>query len=197
MWSRTPGTDTVSSALQARETNESKDLSFPVSRGLLVRVQPNLRYDSRVVNRQRLYDYGAFAWLWRAMMLAFIALGIVFLGVWLASPALWPLVAAFALLGPTAFFGTTVVVAADRLEDGGLDVQTLLFVRRRVAAPDLGAPRVRVRYHSLPYSLSAPRVWIPVKGGLPLYFDLLGHIPDRQRFLSAIGLRAREITVAE
>lgn len=131
------------------------------------------------------------------MMLAFIALGGVFLTIGLASPAVWSLVAALALLGPTAFFGTVVVVAADRLEDGRLDVQTLLFVRRRVAAADLGAPRVRIRYHALPYSLSAPRVWLPVRGGLPLYFDLLGHIPDRQAFLSTIGLRASEIAVAE
>ncbi len=130
-------------------------------------------------------------------MLAFIALGGVFVLAGLVSLAFWPLLAALALLGPTAFFGTVVVVAADRLDDGRLDVQTLLFVHRRMRASDLGAPRVRIQYHALPYSLSAPRVWIPVRGGLPLYFDLLGHIPDRQQFLSTIGLRASEIAAAE
>lgn len=154
-------------------------------------------YDSQVAKRQRLYEYGAFAWLWRGLMLIFMLLGIVLLTVWIASPALWSVVAALALLAPTAFFGTVVVVTADRMEDGALDVQTLLFIHRRMAARDLGAPRVRIRYRSLPHDLFAPRVWIPVKGGLPLYFDLLGHIPDRQRFLSTIGLRAREIAVAE
>jgi hypothetical protein len=34
-------------------------------------------------------------------------------------------------------------------------------------------------------------VWIPVKGGWPIYFDLLGTIPDRQAFLSALKMRAQ------
>lgn len=150
-----------------------------------------------MADRQRLYEYGVFAWLWRVMMLAFVVLAFVFLAAWLESFALWALIGALALLAPTAFFGAVVVVTADGLESGGLDVRTLLFLRRRFSASDLGAPRVRIRYHSLPYSLSAPRVWIPVKGSLPLYFDLLGRIPDRQRFLAAIRLRAQEIAVAK
>ena len=146
--------------------------------------------------RRRIYEYGALAWFWRVPMLAFVLLAVLCLYAWSESLAVWVLIAALALLAPTAFFGSVVVVTADRLDDGDLDVRTLLFLRRRVRTSDLGAPRVRVRYHSLPYRLYAPRVWLPVKGGLPLYFDLLGRMPDRQAFLSAIRLRAREIAVA-
>jgi len=144
-----------------------------------------------------LYDYGPMAWLWRCMILLFGALASLFL-VGGLSP-LNPLVmgGAIALLAPAVFFGTVLVVRADRGDGGGLEIQTLLFWRRRIARDRLGAPRVRIKYRTEHTDLSAPRVWVPVKGGWPLYFDLLGRIPDRPAFLAAIKLSASAVRVAE
>lgn len=145
---------------------------------------------------QLLYYYGPAAWFWRALMLLFAGLAAVFLvaGVLALEPL--ALLGAAALFGPVVFFGTVVVVRAHRLDDGSLDIETLLFVHRRITSSRIGVPRVRVNYENLPSNLRAPRVWVPVKGALPIYFDLLGNIPDRQAFLAAVNLRADEVSRA-
>lgn len=147
--------------------------------------------------RQRLYEYGWLAWVWRALMVVFIVIGGGAAIGGLTTLEVWMLVVAVVLLLPVVFFGTVVVVTLDRETNGDLDVQTLLFVRRRIPAGGLGAARVRVKYRTTYQHIHAPRVWVQVKGGVPLYFDLLGRILDRSRFLATIGVRAREIVVAD
>ncbi len=142
-----------------------------------------------------IYEYGPAAWLWRIVIAAFLALGGVFLISGVLQPLMW--VGACALILPALFFGVVVVVRADLMDDDVLDVWTLLSIRRRVARHRLGVPRVRRTYRSLYGNLSAPRVWVPVRGELPLYFDLLGRVPDRQALLRAIKLPAAEISRAE
>jgi hypothetical protein len=149
-----------------------------------------------IVGGVLLYRYGPLAWVWRALIAFGFGLGtMASLGaVLMLNPLL--LVAAVALIGPALFFGLVLVVNAERLEDGSLLVSTLLFVRRTIRPDRLGRPTVRVLYRTLYADLSAPRVWVPVRGGLPLYFDLLGTLPNRQKLLSTLGLRADEITRA-
>ena len=142
-----------------------------------------------------LYEYGPAAWLWRLAIAVFLTLASVFLFVGLFNPFL--LLGALALIAPAIFFGLTVVVRCDRWEEDGLDVRTLLFVRRRIPRDRLGVPRVRRTYQSLHGNLSAPRVWVPVRGELPIYFDLLGRMPDRQALLAALKITAAEIRRAE
>ncbi len=144
-----------------------------------------------------LYKYGVLAWLWRLFIGAGVVLAVGFLTAFVASWNLWPLVGALALAAPTIFFGTVLVVRADRINDDTLRVETLLFFRRRIAVGRLGAPSVRRKYQDEAGEFNAPRVWVPVKGALPLYFDLLGQIPERQAFLKTIGLSAAQLRSAE
>jgi hypothetical protein len=144
-----------------------------------------------------LYRYGWLAWVWRAFIAAGLALGGLLLLTSVATLNPLLLVGALALIGPSLFFGVVLVVSADRRDDGTLEIGTLLFGRRRIHPSRLGPPVVRVLYRTIYANLSAPRVWVSVKGGLPLYFDLLGRIVNRQALLAAIGLRAAEIQRAQ
>lgn len=135
--------------------------------------------------------------MWRAIIAAGLALAapLVVAGVVTLNPLL--LVGALALIGPSVFFGVVLVVSADRQDDGMLAIGTLLFIRRRIDPSRLGPPVVRVLYRTIHATLNAPRVWVPVKGGLPLYIDLLGRVVNRQELLAAIRLRAAEIQRAQ
>ncbi len=139
-----------------------------------------------------LYRYGLLAWVWRVLIAMFLALGGVVVYAAATSGASILFVAAGALIVPAVFFGSAVVVRADRVE-GGLDVWTLIGWRRRIATVRMEPPRVRRAYEDGDALLHAPRAWIPVKGSCPLYFDLLADIPDRQAFLAAIKLSAASI----
>jgi hypothetical protein len=150
-----------------------------------------------VTSPRRVYEYGALAWVWRALIVLFVALASLFLVAIGGSAPLASLIGAAALIAPALFFGWVVVVSMEADEAGTLDIRTLLFIRRRIRAADLGAPRARVRYRTETYDLAAPRVWVPVKGSVPLYFDLNARIPDRPRFLAAIRLRASELARAD
>lgn len=144
-----------------------------------------------------LYRYGPLAWVWRVLIVVGLGLGAVAgaAGLLTLNPLL--LVSATALIAPALFFGLVLVVRAEQRKDGSLLVSTLLFVQREIPASRLGRPTVRVLYRTIHANFSAPRVWVPVKDGLPLYFDLLGGIPNRQALLAAIRLRADEIARAE
>lgn len=144
-----------------------------------------------------MYRYGPLAWVWRGCIAFGLALGgLAAIGTVLTlNPLL--LVAALALLGPACFFGVVLVVRVEGEPDGTLRIDTLMFVRRRISAGRVGRPTVRVKYRTLYADLTAPRVWVPVKGGLPLYVDLLGDIRDREAFFAAIHLRADELRRAE
>ena len=124
-----------------------------------------------------LYRYGPIAWFWRAI----IALGLL---AGMACIAAGVVVPAIPIVVPALFFGLVVVVRVDRIGDA-LDVRTLLW-RRYVPRARLGSARRREYAQSEAGPIHAPRLWVPVRGGLPLYFDLLASIPDRGAFEAAL-----------
>jgi len=130
------------------------------------------------------------AWIWRVMIAAALTGGggLALLAVQFADPGL--LLIALPLVAPALFFGAVLVVQVDRHPDSSLRVQTLVFWRRRLDAARLGAPRVREMAQDDMLSVYAPRVWIPVRGSLPLYLDLLGTIADRRTFSATFGIAA-------
>ena len=144
-----------------------------------------------------LYRYGGLAWVWRGLIAFGLFLASGFLITGLASWSLWLFVGGLALIAPSLFFGAVLVVQADKTAGETLEIRTLLFFRRRIELSRLGAPVVRRKYHDAVLDFDAPRAWVPVKGSLPLYFDLLGQIPDRQAFMKAVGLSSAALRVAE
>ncbi len=140
-----------------------------------------------------LYRYGAIAWVWR-LMIAVALLGgggAVLLGLQLAAPAL--VLFGLVLVAPALFFGAVLVVQVDRRADASLEVKTLIFWRRRIEGARLGAPRVRQNAQNDWGPIYAPRVWIPVRGALPLYIDLLGTITERRTFGATFGLSGAQL----
>jgi hypothetical protein len=94
------------------------------------------------------------------------------------------------LLVPAIFFGLVFAVRIDHLGEDRLQVVTLLFFSRRVTRSRLGTPRIRTDYEGRAGPIYAPRLWIPVRQSVPIYVDLLGEIPDRKAFRTALGLKA-------
>lgn len=139
---------------------------------------------------QLLYRYGPVAWVWRALGALALAGGAL-LGAaalrhgewWLAAIGL-PLVVPVVALFP--------MVAVRIVQCGALlEVTTLALIPRRI-------PRERIAGHSYRETaagevsdLYAPRVWVRVKGGLPLHVDLMGVVPDRAALAAALGLPPR------
>jgi len=141
-----------------------------------------------------LYRYGALAWFWRVLIFGALVAGCacVALGWRSAAPVLY--IIAATLLAPALFFGLTVATHIDRSDDGAMMVRSLLFTRRTIQREQLGAPRVRQYAQSSDVGqVYAPRVWVPVKGGLPVYIDLLARIPDRGTFASWWRVPMREM----
>ena len=133
-----------------------------------------------------LYRYGALAWFWRGL----IALGglgggaLSVAAVRGAAPEL--VLIAAPLLVPGLFFGCVVATRVDRVGDT-LCVVTLLGWRRRVRIDHLGVPRRKTFAYGEGARIHAPRLWQPVRGGLPVYLDLLATIPDRRSFERVFG----------
>lgn len=144
-----------------------------------------------------LYKYGAMSWVWRGLIAFGLILASGFLITGLASWSFWLFVGGLAMIAPSLFFGTVLVVQAEKTADETLEIRTLLFFRRRIELVRLGAPVVRRKYHDAVLDFDAPRAWVPVKGSLPLYFDLLGQIPDRQAFMKTVGLTSATLRAAE
>ena len=140
-----------------------------------------------------LYRYGALAWIWRVLIAAALAGGggLALLAVRFADPGL--LLIALPLVAPALFFGAVLVVQVDRRSDTSLHVQTLIFWRRRLDSTRLGTPRLRQMAQAEFGAIHAPRVWIPVRGALPLYIDLLGTIADRRTFSTTFGIPASRL----
>lgn len=133
-----------------------------------------------------LYRYGALAWFWRGLIglggLGGVAL--LLAAVREAAPVL--LLVAAPLLVPGLFFGCVVATWIDR-EGGTLRVGTLLGWRRRVRIDRLGVPKRRTFAYGHGHRIHAPRLWQPVRGGVPIYLDLLAAIPDRRAFEQVFG----------
>lgn len=135
-----------------------------------------------------IYRYGPMAHVWRLLAAAGLVCGVAIAaymlregtwsGVWVGLP----------LMLPALVLAPMVAVRVDRLADGAIDVRTLAFWRRRIARGRLGKPRLKVYAQASGGGVDAPRIWVPVRGSLPLHIDLLGDIPDRRAFLSVFDL---------
>jgi hypothetical protein len=143
---------------------------------------------TRVVRGATLYRYGRIAWIWRALILAALVGGsiCVYAGVTLEAPVLLPVAAPVIL--PALFFGFVVATRVEGLADGSLRVHTLLFARRRVDRARLGTTRVHFFAQATVTRVYAPRAWVGVRRGLPIYLDLFAEIPDRRAFANTFRI---------
>lgn len=142
---------------------------------------PGARVTEAKGDTMTIYRYGGLAWFWRILCLFALAGGglclfaAVRFGSWAFVGMAVPL-----LLPPLALGG--VVATRVELDGDVVRVHTLALVRRTVHRSALGRPRARRKATALFTQVHAPRVWIPVRGGLPLYLDLLADVPDPQTF---------------
>ena len=139
-----------------------------------------------------LYRYGPVAWVWRLFIAFFFAIGAVGLLLVFLGNTLSGAVMAIVMFGPALFFGFVVAVRVKQVGEDAVRVSTLLFWRRRIRRDELGLSRLRTEYIDEDQILHAPRLWVPVKHGLPIYFDLLGDIPDKQAFAAFFVAPPRE-----
>lgn len=135
-----------------------------------------------------IYAYGPMAIVWRVLIALGLVAGLVLVYVGVLQWAPWLIMVGLPLLLPALFFGLVVVVRVERFSDGSLLV-TQLFGSRYLVRAELGVPRVRQFAESDAARYHAPRAWIPVRGGWPLYLDLLGDIPDRSAFVNTFRIR--------
>lgn len=135
-----------------------------------------------------IYRYGPMAHVWRLLAGAGLSGGAVLAGLLLREGSWVGLWIGLPLMLPALLLAPMVAVRIDRLADGAIDVRTLAFWRRRITRDRLGKPRLQVYAQATYEGVSAPRIWVPVRGGLPLHVDLLGAIPDRRAFLAVFDL---------
>ena len=134
-----------------------------------------------------IYHYGRAAWVWRALIALGLAAGLPLMAVAVRDLALAPLLTALPLVGPSLYFGHVLAVRID-LDGDVLRIWTLGFWRRTITRDRIRPAFVRnhAQGHSGPFY--APRSFVPVRGGLAIYVDLLAAIPDRRRFHDALRL---------
>lgn len=151
------------------------------------------RHESR---RTPLYRYGALAWFWRLLIALALTAGAALLGfaVHFRSPAFVAM--ALPLVAPALFFGWVLATAIERREEQ-LRVSTLLFAVRRIPLDRLGRPRLRLRATAVTHQVDAPRLWVPVRGRLPVYIDLLAGVPDPAAFRAVFPLSPAMSSVLE
>jgi hypothetical protein len=134
-----------------------------------------------------IYRYGRIAWAWRVMGGAALAGGLFLLSLALRFGE-WTFTAmAVPLLVPVVALGWMVATRVDTDGDH-LRVWTLGFVTRRIPRTALGRPHLRLTAGGTFEQIPAPRTWVPVRRGLPVYFDLLAEIPDLEAFEQVIPL---------
>jgi hypothetical protein len=134
-----------------------------------------------------LYRYGPVAWVWRALGGLALAAGVL-----LAALALrhgeWALAAiALPLVVPVLVLFTMVVVHIE-LRNDALEVATLALWQRTVPLDHIGAHRYRETAAGEFTDLHAPRVWVRVRGSLPLHVDLMGTVLDRAALAEALRI---------
>lgn len=134
-----------------------------------------------------IYLYGRIAWVWRAMGGLALSGGLL-LGALAVRFGDWTFVAmATPLLAPVFALGWMVATRVDAHEDH-VRVWTLGFARRRIPRAALGRPHLRLTAGGTFEQIPAPRIWVPVRRGLPVYFDLLAQIPDLDAFEAVVPL---------
>ncbi|MFY2763693.1 hypothetical protein [Arenimonas sp. MALMAid1274] len=137
-----------------------------------------------------LYRYGWVAWLWRAFAGAGVLAGLGLMVLAWRQGA-WSLAAIGGVLAlPGIVLGPMVAVRIRRLDSSHIEVRTLAFWQRRIAIAHLGPARLRTHAQGTVQAVHAPRLWVPVQGGLPIHIDLLGQIPDREAFRALLSLPA-------
>lgn len=142
---------------------------------------------SAPASRTTLYRYGRLAWVWRALMLLGAAIAAPLVVVAWRDGSGWALLTAAPLVLPSAFLAGVVAVQIDEVDEA-LDVRTLGGWRRRLPRRAIGPGRVRVHAQGHSGPVRAPRAFVRVRGGLPLYVDLLADIPDRPRLARVLQL---------
>lgn len=136
---------------------------------------------------ETVYRYGRAAWVWRGLMGLAVALSVPLVAVALRDGVVTPLLVALPLLAPSVYFAGVLAVRIDDRDDH-LHVQTLGGWTRCLPARDVGPGRVRHIAQGDAGPIVAPRAFVRVRGGLPLYVDLLADIPDRPRLMRLLGL---------
>ena len=134
-----------------------------------------------------IYRYGRIAWVWRVMGALALAGGLllVLLAVRFGD---WTVIAMAApLLIPVVALGWMVATRVD-VDDDHIRVWTLGFGRRRIDRAALGRPHLRLTAGGTFEQIPAPRIWVPVRRGLPVYFDLMAYIPDLDTFEEVVPL---------
>jgi hypothetical protein len=122
-------------------------------------------------------------WVWRWLILGGLIIGAVSVTMALTSaPTSWRrlLIGVGCAAIPLAL-GHLVATRIDRRPDGRLKVWTLSLSWRTIDPARVGRVRYRVarvgRYGQMS---DAPHLWVELRGGPPLYLDLLADIPDRR-----------------
>ncbi|MEM9383497.1 MAG: hypothetical protein AAGA68_00420 [Pseudomonadota bacterium] len=128
------------------------------------------------------YRYGALAWVWRALIaVAFSLTGAALLLSFKIGD--WGLVyVALPMFIPAAVGGWVTVtrIEVPAGERSVLQVSNLLGVPRRIERRRLrGTWKRDTVYGTYGQPIPAPRLWVWVRGGMPLYLDLLAPLVDR------------------
>jgi hypothetical protein len=131
-----------------------------------------------------IYRYGWIAWVWRVLALSGIGGAGLFLGLAVRSGPWWLALAGVVLGTPAVVLPWLVAARIDRRSEEEIVVTNLFFFPRRIERPRIGHPRLRRTAHGSLPTVAAPRAWIPVRGGLPVYLDLYATIPEPAAFRS-------------
>ncbi len=134
-----------------------------------------------------IYQYGWAAWVWRVLIIFGVAAGGILTAVAVRDHALAPLLTALPLLVPSLYFGYVLAVRID-VDGNVLRVWTLAFARRTIALDRIRPGGVSTYAQGYSGGIYAPRAFVPVRGGLAIYVDLLATIPDKRRFHDALRL---------
>lgn len=134
-----------------------------------------------------IYQYGWAAWVWRVLIAFGLTAGGLLVAVAVRDAAVPSLLTALPLLAPSLYFGHVMAVRID-IEGDVLRVWTLSFWRRTIALNRIRTASVRTHAQGYSGPIYAPRAFIPVRGGLAIYVDLLATIPDTRRFHEALRL---------
>lgn len=134
-----------------------------------------------------IYRYGRAAWVWRVLIAFGLVTGGILTAVAVRDRALSPLLVALPLLAPSLYFGHVMAVRID-IDGAVLRVWTLFFWRRAITLDRIRPAPVRTHAQGYAGPIYAPRAFVPVRGGLAIYVDLLATIPDTRRFHDALRL---------
>lgn len=135
-----------------------------------------------------IYRYGAIAWFWRFLALVGIGGAVVLVLLAFGPGGRLLLAGALPLAVPSVFLPWVLAVQIDMVGEDEILVHNLWFAKRRIRRSALGRPRVKRTAQGTLLHIHAPRAWIPVAGGWPIYVDLLADIPDFTALRAVLNL---------